>query len=156
MNISGLVPLRGAELALLKELQNEGRSIKTGELVRRAMGHFPQLTRSELRRRTPSGTLWWPGRFRYDLDRLKKRGEVRIPRRGYWEITEAGAQAKPVLTQLESEYLDFIEEVIHDIRTGKVPARITTKADGFAVKLGKHIKETTLARRPQAVARRVA
>lgn len=93
MSISQLVPIKEAETALLDELQNEGGSVKTRVLVRRSIKRFPtELTPSELQRKTPSGTLWWPGRFRYDLNRLKKKGETYRPAKGYWEITELGSR----------------------------------------------------------------
>jgi len=93
MSISQLVPLREAELALLRELKNEGKPVKTKELVKRVISQFPsELTPLELKRRTPSGTFWWGGRLRYDLNRLKKKGEARRPVKGCWEITALGSQ----------------------------------------------------------------
>lgn len=88
MSISQLVPSKDAEEALLEELNIGGKVTKTGELVEKAMRHFPQLGPDELRRRTPSGTRWWPGRFRFDIDRLKIKGDVTSPSKGYWQITQ--------------------------------------------------------------------
>lgn len=90
MSISQLVPRQEAEMALLEELRKEGRLSKTGECVGEAIEHFPQLTPAELQRRTPSGTIFWPGRFRFDLDRLKKRRYATNPVKGFWEITDRG------------------------------------------------------------------
>ena len=91
MSISQLVPIKEAETTLLDELHNEGGPVKTGILVKRSIKRFPaKLTPSELRRKTPSGTPWWPGRFRYDLNRLKKKGETYSPIKGHWEITGLG------------------------------------------------------------------
>ncbi len=87
MGISQLAPRKEAELALLDEMQKEGKPIKTGELVATAIKHFPQLTDAELRRRTPSGSLFWRGRFRFDLDHLKKRRHATNLVKGFWGIT---------------------------------------------------------------------
>jgi len=92
MSISQLVPRQEAEMALLKELQEDGKLSRTGESVEEAMKHFPQLSPVELQRRTPSGTLFWPGRFRFDLDHLKKRGYATNPVKGFWEITDSGIE----------------------------------------------------------------
>jgi restriction endonuclease Mrr len=92
MSISQLVPRQEAEMALIEELRKESRVSKTGKCVGEAINHFPQLTPAELQRRTPSGTLFWPGRFRFDLDHLKKRGYATNPVKGYWEITDTGIQ----------------------------------------------------------------
>ena len=88
MSISQLAPRDEAELALLEEMQKEGKPVKTGELVGRAIRHFSGLTLAELQRRTPSGTVFWPGRFRFDLDHLKKRGHAANPVKGFWEMTD--------------------------------------------------------------------
>jgi restriction endonuclease Mrr len=79
-------------MALLQELSKGDEPIETGTAVEKAIGHFPQLTSAELKRRTPSGTLFWPGRFRFDLDHLKKQGYAANPSRGFWEITNLGIQ----------------------------------------------------------------
>ncbi len=92
MSISHLVPRQEAEMALLDELRKEGKFSKTGKSVGEAIKHFPQLTPAELERRTPSGTIFWPGRFRFDLDHLKKRGYATNPVKGFWEITNFGAE----------------------------------------------------------------
>lgn len=156
MSISQLVPSKDAELALLEESQSEGRAIKTGELVKRSIKHFPQLTPSELQRRTPSGSPWWPGRFRFDLNRLKKRGEMRSPTKGYWEITSPGiqrltgssqpsAQQVQKLSRSERKVPDLIIETAKAIKKGEIPARITIGKGSFTVKFGKDIKKTEIA-----------
>ena len=153
MSISQLVPLKEAETALLQESLSEGKVIKTGELVCRAFKHFPQLTPSELQRRTPSGTLFWPGRFRYDLDRLKKKGEAINPVKGFWEITSLGIQrltgsSKPSVQQVqklsksERKVMDLIVESVKAIKDGEVPATVIMKEGEFTIKLGEDIKQT--------------
>ncbi len=153
MSISKLVPLEEAEMALLEESQREGKAIKTGELVKRAIKHFPQLTLSELQRRTPSGFSWWPGRFRFDLDRLKKRGEMSSATKAYWEITNLGIQrlagpgqpsAKQIqnLSKSDKKVLDLIVETAKAVKKEEVPARITMGKGVFTIKLGKDIKKT--------------
>jgi len=88
VSISGLVPGGNREAALLEEIEKESGRAETGVLVDRAIGRFlDKLTPLELARTTPSGTLWWPGRFRFDLDALKKKGKVRRPEKGCWELT---------------------------------------------------------------------
>lgn len=155
MSISKLVPLGEAEMALLEEAQSEGKAIKTGELIKRAIKHFPQLTHSELQRRTPSGTPWWPGRFRFDLNRLKKKGEIRSPSKGYWEITSLGIQrlagsSQPSTQQVKNlsksdkEVLDLIVETAKAVKKEQVPARITMGKGVFKIKLGKDIKKTKI------------
>lgn len=155
MSISQLVPLKEAEIALLEELQRERKAIKTGELMRRVVKHFLQLTPSELQRRTPSGSLWWPGRFRFDLDRLKKKGEVRSPVKGCWEITNVGIQrlSNPVkpperdvvtLSKAQRYLLDCLVETVEAVKAGEIPATVYSKDGEYTVKLGRHIKETKI------------
>jgi len=86
MVISSVVPWREAERVLLDELCKEGRPSKTGELTKRAIARFPVLTPEELRRRTPSGTEWWPGFFRIALNNLRKKGAAKRPTRGFWAL----------------------------------------------------------------------
>lgn len=155
MSISQLVPLKEAEIALLEELQSEGKAVMTGELVRRSIKHFPQLTPSELQRRTPSGSLWWPGRFRFDLNRLKKKGEVRSPVKGCWEITNIGIQrlSSPIqpperevvkLSKAKRQLLDCLVETVEAVKAGEIPAIVYSKNGEYTVKLGRHIKETKI------------
>jgi hypothetical protein len=92
MSISRLVPRQEAEMALLEELRKEGKLSETGKSVGEAIKHFPQLTPAELQRRTPSGTIFWPGRFRFDLDHLKKRGYATNPVKSFWGITDLGTE----------------------------------------------------------------
>jgi len=92
MSISQLVPRQEAEMALLEELRKEGRLSRTGKSVGETIKRFPQLTPAELQRQTPSGTIFWPGRFRFDLDHLKKRGYATNPVKGFWEITDRGIE----------------------------------------------------------------
>jgi restriction endonuclease Mrr len=92
VSISRLIPRQEAEMALLEELRKEGKLSGTGKSVGEAIKHFPQLTPAELQRRTPSGTIFWPGRFRFDLDHLKKRGYATNPVKGFWEITDLGTE----------------------------------------------------------------
>lgn len=153
MSISQLVPLEEAEMALLEESQSEGKAIKTGELVKRAIKHFPQLTSSELQRRTPSGFSWWPGRFRFDLDRLKKKDEMRSPSKGYWEITSPGIQrlagsSQPSIQKVQNlsksdkKVLDLIVETAKAVKKEEIPAIIAMGKGVFTIKLGKDIKKT--------------
>lgn len=155
MSISQLVPLKEAEIALLEELQREGKTIETGELVRRVIKRFPQLTPSELQRRTPSGSLWWPGRFRFDLDRLRKQGEVRSPVKGCWEVTNVVIQRlnSPVkslerevvkLPKAQRHLLDCLVETVEAVKAGEIPATVYSKDGEYTVKLGRHIKETKI------------
>ncbi len=155
MAISSLVPWREAERVLLEELQKEGRPIKTGELTKRAIARFPTLTPEELQRRTPSGTKWWAGYFRFVLNLLRKKGETRRPAKGYWEVTKLGGQRltasgqlphpqEPKLSVHEKELLDLFQEILRSIENGEITAIITTKRDGFTVELGEHIKETMI------------
>ncbi len=153
MSISQLVPLKEAEMVLLEELQSESKAAKTGDLVKRAMKRFPQLTKLELGRRTPSGTLWWPGRFRFDLDRLKKKGEVGIPTKGYREITALGVQrlngsnlsaTKQVhkLSKPERKALDLAVEYTEAMKTGKIPGIVIMKGNELTIKVGGKINQT--------------
>lgn len=154
MSTSSLVPREEREIALLEEMQGQRKPIKTGELVKRAISRFPdRLTPSELQKRTPSGFPWWSGRFRFDLDALRKKGEAMRPTKGYWEITSPGVQrlnAQPSqeqhagLTKSELKLLDWTKEVMDAIETGEIPAIVRTQKGGFTVELGKHIKETQI------------
>ncbi len=150
-----LISRKEAEKVLLEELRKEGRPIKTGELIRRVIQRFPVITPSALKRRTPTGTKFWPGSFRFVLDLLKKKGEAVSPAKGYWEITKLGIQrlTEPIqsphrqelkLSFLEKELLDWAEEVIKSMKAGEVPGIIRTRKYGFTVELGEHIKETQI------------
>jgi len=150
MSISQLVPLEEAEMMLLEELQSEGKAAKTGDLVKRAMKRFPKLTKLELGRRTPSGTLWWPGRFRFDLDRLKKKGEVSTPTKGYREITSLGVQrlngsnlsAVHKLSKSERKTLDLAVEYTEAMKAGEIPGIVIMKESELTIKVGRKIKRT--------------
>jgi hypothetical protein len=155
MSHSQLVPREDAELALLEEMQKEGKPIKTGELVERALKHFPKMTPAELQIRTPSGSLFWPGRFRFDLNSLKKNGQAFNRVKGYWEITSAGRQrlAKPAspptlpdprLAKSLKEALSIISETVKAIRRDEVKAIIRIRGNEMTIRLGKQITETTL------------
>ncbi len=155
MSISQLAPRGDAELALLEEMQGEGKPIKTGELAARAMKRFPELTTTELKRRTPSGTLFWPGRFRFDLNNLKKKGQAANPVRGHWEITGLGIQRlageSPApgrylqgLSTTQRKVVQLLLDTVTAVKRGEVAARIRMKESGFTIKLGKHIKQTTV------------
>jgi hypothetical protein len=155
MSISQLVPREDAELALLEEMQKEGKPIKTSELVARAIKHFPQLTPAELQRRTPSGTMFWPGKFRFYLDDLKKTGQASNRVKGYWEITSMGRQrlAKPAspptrpdprMAKSLKEALSIISETVKAIKRDEVKAIIRIKDNEMTIRLGKEITETTL------------
>lgn len=155
MSISQLAPRDKAELALLKEMQKEGKPIKTGELVARAIKHFPKLTPAELQRRTPSGTLFWPGRFRFDLNSLKRKGQATNPTKGHWEVTRPGiqrlgraatpaARRDPRLAKAIEEALKIISDTVKAIKRDEVQATIKLGKNEMTIRLGKEIKETTL------------
>jgi restriction endonuclease Mrr len=91
MSISSLVPNDEAEKAILRELAMIGGDADTAYIVNRSMEHFPVLQRPEEKTRiTPAGHLWWPGRFRFNLTYLKRKGLVVNERRGRWRITNEG------------------------------------------------------------------
>jgi restriction endonuclease Mrr len=155
MSISQLVPREDAELALHEEMWKEGKPIKTSELVARAIKHFPQPTPAELQRRTPSGTLFWPGRFRFDLNNLKKKGQASSPMRGYWEITSSGIQRltgksqSPThllqsLAATDKKIIKLLYDTARAIQRGEVAAEITMKEGEFTIKIGKDIRHTTV------------
>jgi len=90
-SINSLVPNEDAELALLSELHKCGGEGDTGYIIDQAIIHFPILqTSNERDRETPSGRPWWPGRFRFDLSNLGKKGEAVRIKRGTWRITQIG------------------------------------------------------------------
>ena len=92
-SINRLVPNAEAELALLWELYKCGGDGDTGYIVERAMARFPVLqTPTQLDRETPSGTIWWRGRFRLDLSRLGRKDEAQNYRRGSWRIIQKGRE----------------------------------------------------------------
>lgn len=93
MSVNSLVPNDEAEIAILWELVMIGGDADTAYIVNRSMKHFPILQSAEEHNRmTPAGHLWWPGRFRFDLTSLKRKGQAVNVRRGYWKITRAGLQ----------------------------------------------------------------
>ena len=92
MSISAKVPRSEAEVVLLEELGEAGGSLDTKTLVARSIGHFPTLTQRELERRVNGREPWWPGRFGFDLNSLKHKGEARNPEKGQWAISEQGRQ----------------------------------------------------------------
>ena len=89
MSISGAVPIRDREKAILAELRKEAKPVKTGILTKRALARLG-LSDTERDRKTPGGYPWWTGCIRLDLDRMRKHGEVRRPTKGYWGIVRTG------------------------------------------------------------------
>ncbi len=84
MAISSAVPIREREEALQDELRSEAKPMKTGELTQRVLSKVSsKLTPAELARITPSRYPWWTGCLRLDLNRLFKKGKVRMPSKGY-------------------------------------------------------------------------
>ncbi len=141
MSISSLIPISEREEALLDELRQEGKPLKTRILVERVFHRFPhKLTPTELGRKTQSGYPWWPGCFRLDLNRLKKRGKVRRPSEGYWEIVDDSSNpTKPKLDKFSRRALNILEEVIRGAKSGDVPVSITIKGNEFMIKVGQNI-----------------
>lgn len=159
MSISQLAPRDKVEIVQLREMQLEGKRIETGELFSRTVKYFPKLTSVELQRRTPSETLFWPGRFRFDLNSLKRKGQAVNPVRGYWQITTSGTQrlasanappAKPApkLTHNIKEAADLLFDTAKYIKKKEIPATIIVGKNEMTIRLGKNIKRTTVERAP--------
>ncbi len=146
MSISGIVPIRDREEALQEELRNEGKPMKTRVLTKRVLNRFAsKLTPAELDRVTPSGYPWWPGCIRLDLDRLQKKGKVRSPGKGYWEIDDdnISESTKRKLDKLTRRSLNLLDEAVRSAKSGEVPVSISIKGGEFTLKLGKQIKKNT-------------
>lgn len=90
--ISAKAPRAQAKIVLLGEMEKAGGGLDTRTLVTNAMARFPELTSTELRRKVNGREPWWPGRFRFDLNSLKRKGEARNPKKGWWEISPKGRQ----------------------------------------------------------------
>lgn len=104
-NITVLVPRSDAEIAILKELEMVGGDADTGYIVSRAMECFPVLQMpKEQDRKTPSRHPWWPGRFRFDLTNLKKKGEVVSIRRGVLRITDKGRERTGYISRTQTDW----------------------------------------------------
>lgn len=147
MSISGIIPVRDREEALLDELRKEGKPLETGVLIERVFDRFPRkLTPTELGRETPSGYPWWSGCFRLDLNRLKKKGKVRRPSKGYWEIVDGNVPAltKPEISKLARQALNLIDEVVRAAKSGDVPVSITMREGEFTIRFGKEITQTEI------------
>jgi restriction endonuclease Mrr len=153
MSISGLISIKEREDALIEEAQKEGKPIKTSDLLDRVLKRFSQLTLLELQRRTPSGSLWWRGCFRFDLDRLKKKGMMRNPAKGYWKVTSPGNQTVSNLSfsasnskipNLKKETCALVQKVTRSIGKDQVKGRITVGSGKLIVEIGDHIKETEI------------
>jgi hypothetical protein len=146
MSISSIIPISEREEALLDELRKEGKPLKTGILIKRVFRRFPlKLTRAELGRKTRSGYPWWSGCFRLDLNRLKKKGKVKRPSDGFWEIVDDSTKSiKPKPDKFTRRALNILEEIIRGAKSGEVPVSITMGDGEFKLKLGENIKHTTL------------
>lgn len=139
MSISSIVPIRDREEALQDELRKEGKPVETGILTKRVLSRFPsQLTPAELDRVTPSGYPWWPGCIRLDLNRLQKKGKVRSPGKGFWEINSDGISesTKNKLDKINRQSLSLLSEAVKSAKSG-VPFSISIKGSEFILKLGK-------------------
>lgn len=145
MSISGVIPIRDREKAILEELRKEAKPIKTGILTARALTKLG-LSPVEIKRKTPGGYPWWTGCIRLDLDRMRKHGEVRRPTKGYWEIVNSNEQSssKPYPDKYSKRALNILAEIIRNVKSGEVPALITMKGGEFTVKIGENIKETVI------------
>ncbi len=145
MSISGVVPIRDREKAILAELRKEAKPVKTGVLTTRALTKLG-LSPTEIKRKTPGGYPWWTGCIRLDLDRMRKHGEVRRPTKGYWEIVDGAGKSssKPWPDKYSKRALNILADIIRNVKSGEVPALIIMKGGEFTVKIGKDIKETVV------------
>lgn len=144
MSISSIVPIRDREEAIQDELK-EGKPIKTRVLTQRVLSRFAsKLTPAELNRATPSGYPWWPGCIRLDLNRLQKKGIVRSPSKGYWEIDNDNISdsTRRKLDRLNRRGLDLLAEAVRGAKSGEFPFSIQIKDGEFTLRLEKEVKET--------------
>jgi len=72
---------------ILEELKDVGGKARLSNLYERVTKRFPQLTKADLERRTPSGSNYWKGYIRFGLDALKKKGMVANLAPGVWGIS---------------------------------------------------------------------
>lgn len=145
MSISGAVPIRDREKAILEELRKEAKPVKTGVLTKRVVGRLG-LTPAERNRKTPGGYPWWTGCVRLDLNRLRQQGKVRRPSRGYWEIAGGNGQTptKPVPDKFSRRALNILGDLVRDAKSGDVPVLMTMKDGEFTIKIGKGIEKTVI------------
>jgi len=145
MSISGAVPIRDREKAILEELRKEAKPVKTGILTKRVLARLG-LSASEKNRKTPGGYPWWTGCIRLDLDRMRKHGEVRRPIKGYWEIVGGNGKSstKPGPDKFSRRALNILADLVRDAKSGDVQALITMKDGEFTIKIGEDIKKTSI------------
>ncbi len=144
MSISGAVPIRDREKAILEELRKEAKPVKTGILTERVLARFG-LSASEKSRRTPGGYPWWTGCIRLDLDRMRKHGEVRRPIKEYWEIVgdDGNASTKPGPDKFSRRALNLVAELVRDAKSGDVPVSITMRQGEFTIRFGENVQQTS-------------
>ena len=74
---------------------------------------------------------------------MKKRGKVRRPSEGYWEIVDdSNNPTKPKLDKFTRRALNILEEVIRGAKSGDVPVSVNSPSL-IVIRLGKNIKQTT-------------
>jgi hypothetical protein len=145
MSISGTVPIRNREKTIIQELKKEGKPVKTGELTKRVLARLG-LSAAERNRTTPGGYPWWSGCIRFDLDRMRKHGEVRRPTKGYWEIISGNGKTSPNPgpDKYSRRALNILADIVRSVKSGEVQALITMKDGEFTVKIGEDIKKTSI------------
>jgi hypothetical protein len=72
---------------IIEELRKLGGKAKLSDLYESVTKRFPQLTKADLERSTPSGSNWWTGYIRFGLDALKKKGLVSNLAVGVWGVS---------------------------------------------------------------------
>src|SRR5437016_12988845 len=78
------------EIALLREMQDNGGSVKTEKAILGLKKYFPSLTEGELSVVLKSGDQRWANRVRWARQSLVQKGQLDPSAYGVWSITESG------------------------------------------------------------------
>ena len=79
-----------AELAVLKEIENNKGSVDSQTVIWNLTKYFPETTKEELSSRLDSGQLRWANRMRWARQKLVQKGDLDSSVRGIWRTSEKG------------------------------------------------------------------
>jgi len=128
---------REIELPLLLEIEAMGGEGRPQDLYPKITAHFPQITNTDLGKKTLGGGNLWENRIAWVRYQLAENGEIDKSVRGVWRITEKGRE------RLRKEGVLKAEEVAPPPVSPEVKLhqQVQTQLEEIGKMLGKYAKK---------------
>jgi len=123
-----------AELAVLKEIENNKGSVDSQTVIWNLTKYFPDTTKEELSSRLDSGQLRWANRMRWARQKLVQKGDLDSSVRGVWRTTEKGRK------RLQKEWPHWKARYVQD----KFDLNVTTPVSRSKISETRHPLSTIL------------